>query len=127
MPHYAAESMPAISMHTGAHLIQFIRRHEFELYDYGWKKLNRLHYGEDTPPNVADRYGSLADLGIRVHLVAGAFDGVISKEDVKKHFRCMRQAGVDVTYTELSLGHLDVCFGGHEDVVRLVDRLLGGD
>jgi hypothetical protein len=126
MPHYAAESMPAISVHTGAHLIQFIRRQKFELYDYGWKKLNRRHYGADAPPDVSAGYGNLADLGVRVHLVAGAYDGVISKENIRRHYDCMQRCGVDVAYTEMELGHLDVCVGGHEDVVQLVDRLLGG-
>jgi hypothetical protein len=124
MPHYAASSMPALSVHTGAHLIQLIRRQKFELYDYGWKALNRRHYGQDVPPDVSDGYGTLADNNIRVHLVAGAYDGVIAKEDIKMHYTCMQRSGVDVTYTELDLGHLDVCFGGHEDVVRLVDAML---
>lgn len=124
MPHYAAASMPALSVHTGAHLIQLIRRRKFELYDYGWKRLNRHHYGQDTPPDVSEGYQSIADEGICVHLVAGAYDGVIAKDDIKRHYECMQRAGVDVTYTELDLGHLDVCFGGHEDVVRLVDAIL---
>lgn len=58
--------------------------------------------------------------------MAGAYDGVISKENIRRHYDCMQRCGVDVAYTEMELGHLDVCVGGHEDVVQLVDRLLGG-
>jgi len=110
--------------HPPAHPSQLIRRRKFELFDYGWKRLNRRRYGRDSPPDVSEGYGALAVAGIRVRLVAGAYDGVIAKDDVKRHHESMQRAGVDVTYTELDLGHLDVCFGGHEDVVRLVDAML---
>jgi hypothetical protein len=124
MPHYAAASMPALSVRTGAHLLQLIRRRKFELYDYGWRHLNQKHYGRDAPPDVAERYGALRDRGIRVRLVAGSRDGVVGAADVRRHHARMAGAGVDVSYTELDLGHLDLCFGGHEDVVRLVHQYV---
>ena len=41
MPHYNARAMPAISFHTGVHLVQWARSGRFTLYDYGSAALNK--------------------------------------------------------------------------------------
>ena len=41
MPHYNARAMPAISFHTGVHLIQWARTGRFTLYNYGSAAANR--------------------------------------------------------------------------------------
>ena len=122
MPHYAVASMPALSVHTGAHLIQLIRRGKFELYDYGSSAVNQTRYGLAHPPSVSDHYDLLE--GIKIDLVAGAYDGVISKEDVMLHYNAMRDAGVEVTYKELELGHLDMCYSSKEEVLQYVMSCL---
>lgn len=122
MPHYAVASMPALSVHTGAHLIQLIRRGKFELYDYGSLAVNQRWYGLAHPPNVSDHYDLLED--IKIDLVAGAYDGVISKEDVMRHYNAMRDAGIEVTYKELELGHLDMCYSSKEEVLQYVMTCL---
>jgi hypothetical protein len=45
MPHYNARAMPAISFHTGVHLVQWARSGRFTLYDYGSAALNRWVLG----------------------------------------------------------------------------------
>lgn len=118
MPHYAVASMPALSVHTGAHLIQLIRTGEFEMYDYGSKSVNMKKYGVPKPPNVAEHYGALQ--GISIDLVAGSRDGVINKADVMRHYKAMKDAGVEVSYKEFNAGHLDMCYAIREEVLEYV-------
>lgn len=48
MPHYNARAMPAISFHTGVHLVQWARSGRFTLYDYGSAALNKwVWFGVD--------------------------------------------------------------------------------
>jgi hypothetical protein len=118
MPHYAVASMPAISLHTGAHLIQLMNSKRFELFDYGSAAANRSHYGTDQPPDVAAQYHLLADLP--VDLVAGRSDGVIARDDVASHYEAMKAAGLEVTYKEFDVGHLDVTFAVKDEVQHYV-------
>jgi hypothetical protein len=49
MPHYNARAMPAISFHTGVHLVQWARSGRFTLYDYGSAALNKcVWFGVET-------------------------------------------------------------------------------
>lgn len=124
MPHYAVSSMPALSVHTGAHLIQLIRTGKFELYDYGSAKRNKEMYGVPYPPSVSDHYDMLQDIAI--DLVAGVRDGVIDREDVLRHFSCMKEAGVSgLSYKEFhDMGHLDMTFAAKDDLIRYVIQRL---
>lgn len=118
MPHYAVASMPAISLHTGAHLIQLMLTGRFQLYDYGTAAANRRHYGINRPLDVASNYALISDLP--VDLVAGRSDGVIAHEDVAAHYEAMRSAGLEVTYKELDVGHLDVTMAVKDEVQHYV-------
>ncbi len=118
MPHYAVASMPAMSVHTGHHLIQLMNSGKFLLYDYGSVAANRKHYGTDTPPDVAAHYDVLQ--GLPVDLVAGINDGVIAREDVETHYEAMKAAGLEVTLKELDVGHLDVTFAVKDEVQHYV-------
>ena len=117
MPHYAVASMPAISLHTGAHLIQLMLTGRFQLYDYG-APANRRHYGTNRPLDVASNYGLISDLP--VDLVAGRSDGIVAREDVAAHYDAMKKAGMDVTYKELNVGHLDVTMAVKDEVQHYV-------
>lgn len=41
MPHYNSRAMPAISFHTGVHLVQWARSGRFTLFDHGSPSANR--------------------------------------------------------------------------------------
>ncbi|KAL4539401.1 hypothetical protein Ndes2437B_g02221 [Nannochloris sp. 'desiccata'] len=118
MPHYAVASMPAISLHTGSHLMQLMSAKKFLLYDYGSLAANRKHYGTDVPPDVAAHYHLLQ--GLPIDLVAGRSDGVIAREDVETHYEAMKAAGLEVTLKELDVGHLDVTFAVKDEVQHYV-------
>lgn len=34
LPHYQDDGMPGISLHTGLHLVQFVKSKRFQMYDY---------------------------------------------------------------------------------------------
>lgn len=118
MPHYNTYSMPAVSFHTGDHFMQLMRTGRFRLYDYGSPEDNKAHYGTSKPPDIAQHYHLLQDLPI--DLVAGRQDGIIPPEDVLLHYKAMEQAGVQVTYKEFNVGHLDVTFAVKDDIRHYV-------
>ncbi|KAK9840957.1 hypothetical protein WJX81_002471 [Elliptochloris bilobata] len=123
MPHYNTRSMPAISLHTGMHLIQWAQSGRFQLYDYGGSAANRAHYGVPLPPDIAGNYKLL---DIPVDIMAGRADGVIARENVLEHYAHMRDAGLNVTYKEFeAFGHLDFTFAIKDDLRHYVlSRLL---
>jgi hypothetical protein len=63
---------------------------------------------------------------IAIDLVAGVRDGVIDREDVLRHFSCMKEAGVSgLSYKEFhDMGHLDMTFAAKDDLIRYVIQRL---
>ncbi|KAI3435938.1 hypothetical protein D9Q98_001996 [Chlorella vulgaris] len=119
MPHYSTYSMPALSLHSGAHFVQLIRSRRFRLYDYGSAAANYAHYRQEEPPDIAANYHLLQ--GLPVDLVAGGSDGIIAEANVQEHYKRMREAGVQVTFKCFPrMGHLDMTFGVKEEVRRYV-------
>lgn len=118
LPHYAPQSMPAVSLHTACHFGQWAKEGNFRFYDYGSVEENQVHYGEDSPPSVADNYWRLAD--VPVDLAAGSSDGLIPPKNVDCHMRRLVDAGVRVTLREFDYGHLEFTFGVREEVSRFV-------
>ncbi|KAL4536596.1 hypothetical protein Ndes2437B_g06008 [Nannochloris sp. 'desiccata'] len=116
LPHYAPQSMPAISLHSANHFAQWARDGNFRFYDYGTALKNQAHYGEHStkPPSVAENYWRLSD--IPVDLAAGSSDGLIPPENVKCHFERLQAAGVRCTLRGFEYGHLDFTFGVKEEV-----------
>jgi pimeloyl-ACP methyl ester carboxylesterase len=116
LPHYAPQSMPAISLHSANHFAQWACDGNFRFYDYGTALKNQAHYGEDTtkPPSVAENYWRLSD--IPVDLAAGSSDGLIPPENVKCHLERLQAAGVRCTLRGFEYGHLDFTFGVKEEV-----------
>lgn len=80
MPHYNSTSMPAVSLHTGAHFGQWARDPAFRLFDHGSAAANRAVYAAPRPPSIAHNYRLL---DVPVDLVAGTSDRVVGVEDVK--------------------------------------------
>lgn len=115
MPHYSKTSMPVISLHSGDHLIQLINTQQFRLYDYGSPQANEAKYNASEPTNLANNYHYLR--GISIDLVAGSKDGVVSRDDVLMHYDTLEKAGVEVSFKEFDVGHLDMTFA-HKDQVR---------
>lgn len=122
MPHYNSRAMPAISFHTGVHLVQWARSGRFTLFDHGSPAANRLHYGQDEPLDVMAEYGSF---GCPVDICAGRADGIIAKENVVMHYEAFRAAGARVTFKEFDFGHLDFTFAVKDELRHFVlSRLL---
>ena len=116
--------MPAISLHTGNHLCQWIRSGKFQLYDYGGPggAGNLAPYGMRAPPDIAGMY-SLLD--VPVDIVAGRADGVVAAANCARHYAAMRAAGREVTYREFpDTGHMDFVVAAKDDVRAYVLKLL---
>lgn len=118
LPHYSTQSMPAVSLHTANQFAQWAIRPEFRLYDYGSPAKNRVHYGSDAPPSIAQHYHVLKD--IPVDVVAGTEDGLVPPENVACHLRWLRGAGVKGEFREYAYGHLAFTFGVRDEVVQFV-------
>ncbi len=124
LPHYAPQSMPALSLHSANHFAQWARDGNFRFYDYGSALNNQEHYGEgeSKPPSVAENYWRLGD--IPVDLAAGSSDGLIPAENVQRHLERLQDAGVRCTFREFSYGHLDFTFGIKEEVSGYIIQRL---
>ncbi|KAL4458518.1 hypothetical protein ABPG75_013383 [Micractinium tetrahymenae] len=113
MPHYSTYSMPALSLHCGAHFAQWSNDLSFRLFDYGSAAANRRHYGSDRPPSLADNFRLL---DVPVDLLAGAADGIIPPACVMMHAQRLRQAGVPCSFRILPAGHMDLTFAVRDDI-----------
>ena len=121
-PHYNMYDMPGVSIHVALHLAQIMRAKKFIMYDYGSAAANMEAYGSPEPLDLGQHY-NLID--IPVDLVAGRKDKVIRPSMVKKHYRHMKRAGVEVSYNEFEYAHLDLIFSHREELLTFVmSRLL---
>jgi len=118
MPHYGAKAMPACSLNQCIHMAQIARTGKFRLFDWGNSKANMEAYGTPQPPDIVERYGSLAD--IPIDLVAGTRDGVIPPHNIRIHYEAMKAAGLQVSYREFDFGHLDFTFAVKEELKRFL-------
>jgi hypothetical protein len=92
------------------------------MYDYGSAAANMEAYGTPKPLDLGAHYGLI---DIPMDLVAGQRDRVISPTMVKKHYKLMRRAGVEVSYNEFEYAHLDFTFSHREELLSYVmSRLL---
>ncbi|KAL6608040.1 hypothetical protein ACP70R_041103 [Stipagrostis hirtigluma subsp. patula] len=122
LPHYNMDDMPGVSFHVALHLAQIKRAKRFQMYDYGSPAANMEAYGTPEPLDLGAHYGLI---DIPVDLVAGQRDRVISPSMVKKHYKLMRKAGVEVSYNEFEYAHLDFTFSHREELLSYVmSRLL---
>ncbi|KAK9996421.1 hypothetical protein SO802_021107 [Lithocarpus litseifolius] len=122
LPHYNMNDMPGVSFHLALHLAQMKHTGKFRMYDYGSASANREVYGSPEPLDLGEYFGLI---DIPVDLVAGHKDKVIRPSMVRKHYKVMKNSGVDVSYNEFEYAHLDFTFSHREELLTYVmSRLL---
>ncbi|XP_044466246.1 lipase member N-like isoform X2 [Mangifera indica] len=122
LPHYNMNDMPGVSFRVAHHLAQMKHSGKFRMYDYGSASVNKEVYGSSEPLDLGEYY-KLID--IPVDLVAGRKDKVIRPSMVRKHYKLMKDAGVNVSYNEFEYAHLDFTFSHHEELLAYVmSRML---
>ncbi|KAK7358301.1 hypothetical protein VNO77_00228 [Canavalia gladiata] len=122
LPHYNMNDMPGVSFRVALHLAQIKRTRRFRMFDYGSASANMVMYGLPEPLDLGEHYGFI---DIPVDLVAGQKDTVIRSSMVKRHYKLMKDAGVDVSYNEFEYAHLDFTFSHREELLSYVmSRLL---
>ncbi|XP_022923984.1 lipase member N isoform X2 [Cucurbita moschata] len=122
IPHYNMNDMPGVSFRVGLHLAQMKHAKKFRMFDYGNASQNMEAYGSPEPLDLGEYFG-LFD--IPVDLVAGRKDQVIRPTMVKRYYKMMKDAGVDVSFNEFEYAHLDFTFSHREELLAYVmSRLL---
>lgn len=116
LPHYNMNDMPGVSFGVALHLAQMKRTRRFRMFDYG-NAYNMKIYGSPEPLDLGEHYGLI---DIPVDLVAGQRDTVIRSSMVKRHYKLMKDAGVDVSYNEFEYAHLDFTFSHREELLSYV-------
>ncbi|KAL5818013.1 hypothetical protein ACOSQ3_026391 [Xanthoceras sorbifolium] len=121
LPHYNMNDMPGVSFRVAHHLAQMKHAGKFRMYDYG-SAINMEVYGSPEPLDLGEYYGHI---DIPVDLVAGHKDRIIRPAMVRKHYKLMKESGVDVSYNEFEYAHLDFTFSHREELLAYVmSRLL---
>ena len=121
LPHYNMNDMPGLSLRVCHHLAQIKRTRKFRMYDYGSTSANMEVYGSPKPLDLGESY-SLID--IPIDLVAGRKDQVIRPSMIKKHYKLMKDSGVDVSYKEFEYGHVDFTKSPREELLAYVMSCL---
>ncbi|KAJ8773116.1 hypothetical protein K2173_028293 [Erythroxylum novogranatense] len=122
LPHYNMNDMPGVSFYVAYHLAQMKHSKKFQMFDYGNASSNMKVYGSPEPLDLGEYYWLI---DIPVDLVAGQKDNVIRTSMVRKHYKFMKDAGVNVSYSEFEYAHLDFIFSHREELLAYVmSRLL---
>ncbi|XP_013591909.1 PREDICTED: lipase 3-like isoform X1 [Brassica oleracea var. oleracea] len=122
LPHYNMNDMPAVSFRVAQHLAQIKHTGKFRMFDYGSRRGNVEVYGSPEPLDLGESYSFI---DVPVDLVAGKKDKVIRPSMVRKHYKVMREGGVDVSFNEFEYAHLDFTFSHREELLAYVmSRLL---
>ncbi|KAI3785616.1 hypothetical protein L1987_44740 [Smallanthus sonchifolius] len=122
LPHYNMNDMPGVSFGIALHLAQMKHARKFRMFDYGSPSANMRVYGSPEPLDLGEYYGLI---DVPVDVVAGRKDRVIRPSMVRKHYRLMRDAGVEASYNEFEYAHLDFTFSHREELMGYVmSRLL---
>uniref|UniRef100_A0A5B6YR46 Partial AB-hydrolase lipase domain-containing protein n=2 Tax=Davidia involucrata TaxID=16924 RepID=A0A5B6YR46_DAVIN len=117
LPHYNMNDMPGVSFHVALHLAQMKHAGKFIMFDYGSAAANMEVYGSPEPLDLGEYYGLI---DVPVDLVAGRKDRVIHPSMVRKHYKLMRDSGVEVSYDEFEYAHLDFTFSHREELLSYV-------
>ncbi|KAG8379371.1 hypothetical protein BUALT_Bualt07G0081600 [Buddleja alternifolia] len=122
LPHYNMNDMPGVAFRVALHLAQMKHSKKFTMFDYGSAAANMEVYGASEPLDLGEYYGFI---DIPVDLVAGRKDKVIRPSMVRKHYKVMKDGGVDASYSEFEYAHLDFTFSHREELLSYVmSRLL---
>ncbi|CAK9186627.1 unnamed protein product [Ilex paraguariensis] len=122
LPHYNMNDMPGVSSHVVLHLCQMKHSKKFIMFDYGSAAANMELYGSPQPLDLGEYYEFI---DVPVDLVAGRKDKVIRPSMVRKHYKLMRNAGVEASYNEFEYAHLDFTFSHREELLAYVmSRIL---
>ncbi|KAI3820960.1 hypothetical protein L1987_08516 [Smallanthus sonchifolius] len=122
LPHYNMNDMPGVSFGVARHLAQIKHAKRFMMFDYGSREANMSVYGSPEPTDLGARY-DLID--VPIDLVAGMKDKVILPSMIRKHYRTMKDGGVNASYKEFEYAHLDFTFSHREELLEYVmSRLL---
>ncbi|KAK3001784.1 hypothetical protein RJ639_020900 [Escallonia herrerae] len=122
LPHYNMNDMPGVSFRVGLHLAQMKHAGKFIMFDYGSAAANMEIYGSPEPLDLGEYYGLI---DVPVDLVAGRKDKVILPSMVRKHYKLMKDSGVEVSFNEFEYAHLDFTFSHREELLAYVmSRLL---
>ncbi|XP_077220054.1 uncharacterized protein LOC143854133 [Tasmannia lanceolata] len=122
MSHYNMNDMPGVSLYVAHHLAQMKRARKFIMYDFGNEAANMAAYGSAEPLDLGEYYRLI---NVPVDLVGGRNDKVIPPSMVRKHYKLMKNEGVDVSYNEFEYAHLDFTFSHREELLAYVmSRLL---
>nr|GMC71831.1 triacylglycerol lipase 2 [Ipomoea batatas] len=122
LPHYNMNDMPGVSFSVAHHLAQIKHSKKFAMFDYGSAAENMRVYGTPKPLDLGEHY-NLID--IPVDLVAGRKDKVIRPSMIKKHYKVLKDEGVEVSYNEFEYAHLDFTFSHREELLAYVmSRLM---
>ncbi|CAO2818380.1 unnamed protein product [Amaranthus hypochondriacus] len=117
LPHYNMNDMPGVSFYVALHLAQMKRSGKFRMFDYGNPEANLQVYNSPEPLDLGE-YFNLID--IPVDLVAGRKDKIIRPSMVRKYYKLMKEAGVEVSYNEYEYAHLDFTFSHREELLAYV-------
>lgn len=121
-PHYNMNDMPGVAFRVALHLAQMKHSKKFVMFDYGSAAANMEEYGSPEPLDLGEYYGFI---DIPVDLVAGRKDKVIRPSMVRKHYKLMKDGGVEASYNEFEYAHLDFTFSHREELLAYVmSRLL---
>ncbi|KAG9449556.1 hypothetical protein H6P81_009521 [Aristolochia fimbriata] len=122
LPHYNMNDMPGVSFYVVHHFAQIKRAKKFLMYDYGSDAANMEAYGSPEPVDLGLQYGLI---DIPVDLVAGRKDKVIPPSMIRKHYKLLKNAGVEASYRDFEYAHLDFTFSHREELLSYVmSRLL---
>ena len=90
---------------------------KFLMYYFGSSSANMETYGMPYPLDIGENYGVV---DIPIDVVAGLKDRLIPRSMVMKHYRMMKEAGVQVSYNEFEYAHLDFTFSHKEEILTYV-------
>lgn len=122
LPHYNMNDMPGVSFYVAHHLAQMKHERKFMMYNFGSAAANMEVYGSPEPLDLGEYYGLI---DVPVDLVAGRKDKVIPPSMVRKHYKLMKNQGVDASYNEFEYAHLDFTFSHRVELLAYVmSRLL---
>lgn len=105
------------------HFMQIFSAKKFQLFDYGTKSANLVHYGSPYPPNVLDLY-HLID--IPVHFLCGEEDRLIPPEDVYLHYDTLKRSRPDLSHFKCLSGmsHLGFTYGQDAQLIQYLLSIL---